>query len=131
MDAYATLRCHARERRDRDIREARERYAETIEQIYKLQARNGQRGLDSAYYNRGIRFFSTEVPITKLTLLAAGERILSEGKPLRLVELIIELQQRGVRQDADPRRLAKSLRSAFNYHRHRFICDRFYRWSVI
>jgi hypothetical protein len=131
MDPYATLRRHARERRDRDIREARERYADTIDQIYKLQARNGQRRFDSAYYNRGVRFFSAEVPISKLTLIAAAERVLSESKPLRLVELVIELQLRGVRPNADPRRLGVSLRSAFGYHRHRFICDRFYRWTVL
>jgi hypothetical protein len=131
MNAYDTLRRHARERRDRDIKEARERYADTVEQIYKLQARNGQRTFDSAYYNRGVRFFSAEIPIAKLTLVAAAERILSEGKPLRLAELVITLQSRGVRPDADPRRLTHSLQTAFGYHRHRFICDRFHRWALI
>ena len=131
MNPYNELRRHARERRDRDIREARERYADTIDQIYFLQARNGQRGFDSDYYNRGVRFFSAEVPFTKLTLVAAAERLLLEGKPLRIAELVITLQERGFRPDANPRRLGVSLRSAFGYHRHRFICDRFYKWTVI
>jgi hypothetical protein len=131
MSAYNDLRRHARERRDRDIQAARERYADTIDQIYMLQARNGQRGFELAYYNRGVRYFSADVPITKLTLIAAAERVLSESKSLRLVELVVELQRRGVRESADPRRLAISLRSAFGYHRHRFICDRFHRWTLV
>jgi hypothetical protein len=131
MNPYDALRRHARERRDRDVQQARERYADTIDQIYLLQARNGQRGFDAAYYNRVIRFYSAEVPIAKMTLIAAAERILSEGKPLRMPELVIELQQRGVRPDTDPRKITVSLRSAFNYHRHRFICDRFHRWTLI
>ena len=60
MNPYDDLRRHARQRRDRDIQAARERYADTIDQIYLLQARNGQRSFDSAYYNRGVRFFSAQ-----------------------------------------------------------------------
>src|SRR5712675_2299066 len=99
MNPYDDLRRHARERRDRDIQTARDRYADTIDQIYLLQARNGQRGFESDYYNRGVRYFAAEVPITKMTLVSAAERVLSESRPLRLVELVVELQRRGVRQD--------------------------------
>jgi hypothetical protein len=131
MDIYQTLKSHARQRRDREIEAARQRYNDALNTICKLQYGNGHRSLDPQFYNRGVRYFADDVPLAKLTLIAAAERVLREGKPLRIAELVIELQDRGFRADENPRRLGVSIRSSLTYHRARFVKDRLHRWSVV
>jgi hypothetical protein len=120
MNAYDQLRRDARQKRDKAIKAARDRYVETIDQIDLLQALNGQRFDDGAYVERQIRPCRVDTPFSELTLVAAAERVLRDNKPLSIAELVVELKRRGCRVGDNPRRMAISLRSAFRYHKGRF-----------
>jgi hypothetical protein len=131
MNAYDTLRQHARDERDRAIAAARDHYADTLDQIGRLQARNGKRFDSSTYVDTEIRRDDAGAPFSELTLTEAAERILRDNEPMRLTQLILEIQQRGCRRGDNPRRIASSLRSAFRYHKNRFILDRQHRWRLV
>jgi hypothetical protein len=66
-----------------------------------------------------------------LTAINAAETVLREGTPLTLVELVIELQSRGCRSSDDPRALLHAIRSAFAYHRDKFLRDCEDRWTLV
>ena len=131
MDVYKTLRREARAKRDNAINAARERYGDTIVQIDTLQAMMGHRVVKGApLSDRQVRHADDDAPFSALTLLEAAERVLLEGRPLRMTELTIELQRRGCRAGDNPRKLAIAIRSAFYYHKGRFVRGRDGRWGV-
>jgi len=129
MNAYQQLRQQARAQRDSDILKARDNYRQSINEIdtleRKITGKRPQRSADSRVLSCKGKPFS-EVTVTK-----AAELILSEGKPLMLVELVLEIQRRGCHAGDDPRKLVHCLQSAFYYHRNRFRTDEDGRWWVL
>ena len=65
------------------------------------------------------------------TMIAAVTEVLSEGRPMSLPELTIELQRRGVRSRDDSRAVAKSVRASLGYRYKWFKRDSKGRWSVV
>lgn len=69
-------------------------------------------------------------PLAAMSLTGAAELLLQERGPLRLMELVILLQQAGFRPKADPRRLIQSLRWANSRYPGRFTEGDNGRWAV-
>jgi hypothetical protein len=65
-----------------------------------------------------------------LKATAVAVEILSEGKPMTLVELTLEVQRRGCRSLDDPRAVAHAIRSGLQYHRRQFKKDGAGRWAI-
>lgn len=60
----------------------------------------------------------------------AVEAVLRESGPLRIAELVVALQDRGYRVDADPMVLANSVGKALGYHPERFAAQPSKRWGL-
>jgi hypothetical protein len=131
MDIFADLIRQARADRRNDIAAARQRYANAVDQINRLRATMGRKAPARPMEARRVRRYSADTPIHKLPLLAAAERILVERGALSIVELVVELQQRGCRADDSPHRVKKTVTSAMYYHKYRFARDGAGRWTVI
>jgi len=129
MNAYQQLRQQAREQRDSVILKARSKYRQSISEIDTLERRvTGKRPRRLA----ASRVLNCKgKPFSEVTVTKAAELILSEGKPLTLVELVLEIQRRGCHADDNPRKLVHCLQSAFYYHRNRFRRDEAGRWWVL
>jgi len=56
--------------------------------------------------------------------------VLREGKPLTLVELTIEIMNRGCRASDDPKVVANAVRGSLCYHKGRFRRDEAGQWSA-
>lgn len=77
-----------------------------------------------------IRLSRPDSPYRRMTTIQAGERVLREGKPMALVDLTIEIMNRGHRSADEPRKVMRALRASFDYHRRRFTQDSEGRWEV-
>ena len=131
MDEFRLLCQRAVAKRDKTIREARAEYSRTVREITKLARILGEReAAKIAVADRAIHKANGK-PYRTLTAIQAAERVLSEGKPLTLVELTLEIQRRGCRAEDDPRAVFKSIRSGFYYHRGRFSRGEDGRWGRI
>jgi len=74
---------------------------------------------------------SVEVsPFRAMPATEMAENILREVGPLRLAELVVAMQERGYRADAEPRRLAASLRWSLRQNPSRFQRGDDLRWTV-
>lgn len=71
-----------------------------------------------------------EPPFSSLQLPDAAALILGEAGPLRPVEIVVALQERGYRRDANPRILANSLLAALRRCSRRFSCGEDGRWGL-
>lgn len=71
-----------------------------------------------------------EKPFAALYIPDAAEVVLRERGPLRVNELVVALQDRGYRVDADPAVLSNSVSKSLNYHPERFYKVRGGRWST-
>jgi hypothetical protein len=120
MDEFRLLCQRAVAKRDKTIREARAEYSRTLREIAHLAQLLGEAEASKlAVEDRAINKANGK-PYRRLTAIQAAERVLSEGKPLTLVELTLEVQRRGCRSEDDPRAVFKSIQSGFYYHRGRF-----------
>lgn len=64
-----------------------------------------------------------DVPFAALNLPDAAARVLRELGPMRDMELVLAIQQRGNRSDSRPKRLLKSLVKSLNHNTERFALD--------
>jgi len=127
MNAYKHLRQQSREQRDNAILKARDDYRQSIEEIDSLERKlAGKRPRTSSRV-----LGCNGKPFSEVTVTKAAELILSEGEPLTLVELVLEIQRRGCHADDNPRKIAHCIRSAFYYHRNRFRRDEAGRWFLL
>jgi len=71
-----------------------------------------------------------DVPFASLSLPDAAEVVLRDFGPLREVELVLAIQQRGNRRDAPSGRVVKSLAKALQSNPGRFVCGDDGRWRL-
>lgn len=71
-----------------------------------------------------------EKPCAAWFIPDAAELVLRERGPLRVVELVVALQDRGYRADCDPSVLANSVSKSLQYHPERFHKGRGGRWGI-
>jgi hypothetical protein len=66
-----------------------------------------------------------------MTTVQAGEAVLREGQPMTLVEIVMEIMDRGHRSYDQPRAVLHALRGSFRYHKGKFTQDAEGRWGII
>lgn len=71
-----------------------------------------------------------ETPLSAMQLPDAVALVLGECGPLRPVEIVVALQERGYRREANPRILANSLQAALKRCSGRFACGEDGRWGL-
>ena len=132
MDAYLELREQARQKRDQAIQAARDEYRQTVRDI-KLVCRAVDVRITQRTRPVALRKLhrSDGKPFHKLSIVGAAERVLSEGKPLTMTELVVELKARGYPVGDSPRRITRALREAFRYHKTRFRRDNAWKWAIV
>jgi hypothetical protein len=70
-------------------------------------------------------------PMAALSLSDVAEQVLREAGPLRAVEVVLAVQERGYRPGADRHSLLNNLSQAFKRNGHRFVIDTNGRWSSV
>jgi hypothetical protein len=122
MDAIELLRQQVLDRRNAAILAANREYHAALKEIASLARRLGikrpGRPPKPTNDNSGVK------------PTAVAKEILSEGKPMTLTELTIEVQRRGCRASDDPRAVAHALDSGLRYHKREFKRDAEGRWTV-
>jgi hypothetical protein len=121
MDGIDLLRQQALIKRNAAILAAKREYFATLKEIKTLANKIGVK-------RRGRpRKATGEIATLKPTSVA--RQILLEGRPMTLIELVVEVQRRGCRPLDDPRLVAKAIRQGLSHHR-RYRKDVDGRWSV-
>ena len=133
MNPIEQLRADARAKRDQTIRKARLDYRLAMRDIRAVERKLRHDGTIKPRYTAFRRqpVKCRNHSCRSLTVTAAAELILREGKPLTYVELTLEIQRRGCRTNDDPMAVLCSIKSAFRYHRDKFKRDGESRWSLI
>ena len=132
MDAYSQLRKLARQKRDRAILAARDECRQTLAEINALAKRVTQKRTPRTTALALLRSLSDDdTPFCELTTIAAAERVLRERGPLRITEIVVEVQERGHRAGDDPRRLVPAIRAAFRYHSEKIRKGLDGRWATL
>ena len=132
MNPIEVLYADARAKRDRAIQQARAEYHLNIQDIRAISRKLRCHGTKKPKYNafrKPVRALNHSC--RELTVIAAAELVLREGKPMTLVELTLEVQRRGCRTNDDPHAVLSAINSSFQYHRDRFKRDADARWSLI
>jgi len=129
MDAYRTLLAKARATYDKALEKARKDYKQAKRDIRRLhRSVEGRPYIATPANKRNVR--RTDKPYSEITTIEAADRILSEGTPLTIVELVLEIQRRGCRPKVRPARMANSLMGSLQYHCARFRRDAEGRWAA-
>jgi hypothetical protein len=126
MNAFEQLRQQARTKRDKAIEAARTEYVDTLCEISKLVRTLHRKNTKTRRYR-----VADYQSFSDMTAIRAAEVVLLEGKPLTIVEIVLEVQGRGCRTGDDPRRVANAILSSLYYHRNRFRRDEKGRWSLV
>jgi hypothetical protein len=124
MDGIDLLRRQALLKRNATILAAKREYHAALKEIRALQ-----RKLDLKRPGRPRRIVASDYSGLKATTVA--REILSEGKPMMLVELTLEVQRRGCRSWDDPRAVAHAIRSGLHNYPRQFRKDEKGRWCVV
>jgi hypothetical protein len=131
MNIYVELRRRARAKRDKALKSVDEHYRSTLRQIKRLQRIDEKRLGEFGYKEPKIFRGRPGTPFGKLGYAAAVERILMEGKAMRIAELVVELRARGYRAAATPQTMQVSVGGAFSRHPTRFSQDANSKWRVV
>jgi hypothetical protein len=131
MNIYVELRCRARAKRDKAIESVEGHYRATLDQINRLQRADGKRLGEFGYREPTIKRGLPGTPLKKLGYAAAVERVLMEGKAMRIAEVVMELKSRGYRPAATPQAMSVSVSGAFSRHPTRFSQDDNGKWRVL
>jgi hypothetical protein len=129
MNPIQQLIADARTKRDSAITKARMDYRATMREIKSLQHRLRATKEKKPRYVKP-RKADPKSPYFNMTTIQAAELVLREGKPLTLVELVVEVQERGCRMADDPRRVMRAIQGSLKYHSDRFRQDCEGRWSI-
>jgi hypothetical protein len=70
-------------------------------------------------------------PIDALNIVDAARQVLEEAGPLSQAEIVVNLKERGYREDTDPRVLLRTLRYAFKRNREKFVRGEGGKWQVV
>jgi hypothetical protein len=129
MDIYEQLRRMAKKNYNEAIESANERYRLAINNINMLHGLMdiGTKNLPAKRFRRS----PPGTPFAKLKTLEAAEAVLIECGPLTMAALTIQVQQRGHRSSDDPRKVLGAIKSAFQFHKDRFVRDAGLHWIVI
>lgn len=130
MDAIDQLKAQAAAKRDAAILKANQDYRHDMREI-RAVARLFKPIKKLSLGPKNPRPAKTDTTFRNLTTIQAAEAVLGEGKPLRLVELVIEIQSRGCRSSDDPRAVLRAIRASFTYHKGKFTQDAEGRWGVV
>ncbi len=123
MDAIDLLRQQALLKRNAAILAAKREYASALKEIRKLQRKLN--------YKRPGRPRKATGENADLKATTVAREILSEGKPMTLAELTIEVQRRGCRALDDPRIVAHNIESGLRYYRREFRKDERGKWRLV
>jgi hypothetical protein len=69
-------------------------------------------------------------PIDAMTIVDAARQVLEESGPLSPTEIVVNLKERGYREDADPRMLLQTLREAIKRNREKFVKSDGGKWAL-
>jgi hypothetical protein len=127
VDTYQLLRGKARDRRDNIIKQARADYWRTIQQIEQLVRTLGEERKQASLRPP---VAPCDESLAGMTAIDAADTVLREGRALTVLELAVELQQRGL-TPADPRKLVRTLQAGLRYRAGRYRQDADKRWSVV
>jgi hypothetical protein len=131
MNIYTELKRKARAKRDKAIKSVHEHYRATLHQIKAIQRADEMRLGETGYRERQLKRGRPGTPINQLCYGAAAERVLLDGKPLRMTELILELKGRGFRPGKCPRVMAVTMSGTLHRHASRFAQDNAGKWRVV
>lgn len=118
MDQIERLKLKAKRDRDTAIRQAREDYHATLADIRRL----------SQTLNKVARRRRSRPGLKVPSVASLAELILRECGPMTLVEIVVEIRERGLRDD-EPHALVRNLRASLRHHVGTFWQDG-ERWRV-
>jgi hypothetical protein len=124
MDGIELLLDQARTKRDTAILEAKREYHYALRQIRELR-----RKLRLRPPSKPRRIAPGEHPSLKATTVARA--ILLEGRPMTMVELVIEVQRRGCRTGDRPRAVAHAIRTGLRYYSREIKQDENGSWLLV
>jgi hypothetical protein len=131
MKPIEQLLLEAEQHRDADIEQAKVNYAVKVREIRALEQKLKRLNYPEKFGPRVLRLPKPGAPIRCMNALQAAHAILSEGKALTLVEIVVAMQERGCRSNDIPDRILRCIRESFRYHQDRFIEDCEGRWTVL